>query len=99
MKKLTPAATDLELRSLASQEEFAVFLNALTRRLKSHRDFEAVQTYLSVFLNIHGEVLIKNPEMREALQVMYETQNEESKDIVELIMSSKGVLGFLRGIF
>ena len=97
-KMLTPAAIDLELRSLSTTEEFTVLLNSLTRRLRSHRDFEAVQTFLGVFLNIHGEVMINNFEVRDALQTMLNTQKEETKDIMELITSSLGVLRFLRGV-
>uniref|UniRef100_A0A0W0EUF7 Uncharacterized protein n=1 Tax=Moniliophthora roreri TaxID=221103 RepID=A0A0W0EUF7_MONRR len=44
VKTLSPAALDLEVRSLVTLESRRNFLNALTQRLTSHQDFEAVQT-------------------------------------------------------
>ena len=38
-KTLSPAAMDLELRSLVTLDDIRMFLAALTSRLKSHRDF------------------------------------------------------------
>lgn len=98
IKSLSPAAIDLELRSIVTLEGISLFLNALTRRLRSHRDFEAVQAFLSVFLKVHGEVLIENSEMREALETLHEAQNQASSNVLELITSSKGALGFIRDV-
>lgn len=54
---LSPSALDLEVRSLASTEQLVLFLRALTQRLRSRRDFEAVQAVLNVFLAIHTDQL------------------------------------------
>ena len=45
MKTLSPAAIDLELRSLVTLDDQRLFLTALIQRLRSHRDFEAVQAF------------------------------------------------------
>jgi U3 small nucleolar RNA-associated protein 21 len=50
----------MEIRSLISLEHLDLFLSALIGRLKSHRDFEAVQAVLNVFLTVHADVLIAN---------------------------------------
>lgn len=96
VKTLSPAATDLEIRSLVTLKELGLFLNALTRRLRSRRDFEAVQTYQSVLLRIHGEVLVGNPELREQMERLLEAQKSESERILGLITSSLGTLEFVR---
>ncbi|KAI0320117.1 Utp21-domain-containing protein [Amylostereum chailletii] len=95
-KALSPAAVDLELRSLVTLDMMQLFLNALTQRLQSHRDFEAVQTYLNVFLRMHGDVLVENPEVRGDLEKLLRLQKRESGRVLELIASSLGTLAFVR---
>lgn len=79
-------------------DSLSFFINALSRRLLSHRDFEAVQTLQIVFLRMHGEVLIANPELRPKLEGLMEVQRKESQKVLELIASSLGTLGFVRDI-
>jgi len=98
IKTLSPAAIDLELRSLTVIDDLKLFLHALDRRLTTHRDFEAVQALINVFLRIHGEVLIENDELLEPLKALQETQKKESRNILELLTSSLGVLNFVRDI-
>jgi U3 small nucleolar RNA-associated protein 21 len=95
-KTLSPAAIDLELRSLVDLEGLRLFLNALTRRLISHRDFEAVQAFQSVFLRMHADVIVENVELQDVLGKLKEVQLRESKRVLELIASSLGTLGFVR---
>ena len=66
--------------------------------MMSHRDFEAVQTLLNVFLRIHGEIIIENSELQESLEPMLETQKKESRRILELLTSSLGTLNFVRNL-
>ena len=87
---------DLELRSLVTIEAQQMFLAALTHRLHSHRDFEAVQTFMNVFLRMHGDVLAVNAELEADLEVLAETQRRESERLLELLASSLGTLGFVR---
>jgi U3 small nucleolar RNA-associated protein 21 len=96
-KALSPAAIDLELRSLVTLESLRAFINALTRRLLSHRDFEAVQAFQNVFLRMHGDVIIANEELQPVLEGLLEVQRKESQRVLELIASSLGTLGFVRG--
>ncbi|KAF8912114.1 Utp21-domain-containing protein [Gymnopilus junonius] len=96
MKMLSPAALDLELRSLVTLNSLSLFINALTQRLHSHRDFEAVQAIQNVFLRMHGDVLIAKPEMQAELEQLNLVQQKESRRILELIASSLGTLGFVR---
>ncbi|KAK7693776.1 hypothetical protein QCA50_003348 [Cerrena zonata] len=96
LKTLSPAAIDLEIRSLVSLESHQLFLAALIQRLRSHRDFEAVQAFQAVFLRIHGDVLIANDEFREDLVRLQEVQKSESERMIDLLASSLGTLAFVR---
>lgn len=87
---------DLELRSLVSLDSLQVFLHALSQRLRSHRDFEAVQTYLNVFLRMHGDVMVANVTLRAELQKLLGIQKRESGRVLELIAASLGTLAFVR---
>lgn len=97
MKLLSPAAIDLELRSLTSLSSLQLCLGALKQRLQSHRDFEAVQTILNVFLRIHGEVLVENgTELRDSLRSVMEVQKTESERMVNQVSAALGTLAFVR---
>ncbi|TCD62177.1 hypothetical protein EIP91_007261 [Steccherinum ochraceum] len=78
VKTLSPAAIDLEIRSLVTLDAHRLFLTALIQRLRSHRDFEAVQTFQSVFLRIHGDVLVANEELKGDMGRLREVQAAES---------------------
>ena len=95
-KTLSPAAMDLELRSLTTLDAMQMFIGALTRRLRSHRDFEAVQTFMNVFLRMHGDVLAANSELQTDLETLADTQRKESERLLELLASSLGTLSFVR---
>ncbi|ETW85975.1 hypothetical protein HETIRDRAFT_60335 [Heterobasidion irregulare TC 32-1] len=95
-KSLSAAAVDLELRSLVSLDSLQAFLHALSQRLRSHRDFEAVQTYLNVFLRMHGDVMVANVTLRAELQKLLGIQKRESGRVLELIAASLGTLAFVR---
>lgn len=97
LKSLSPAATDLEIGSLASLEHLEAFIKALTARLRSNRDFEAVQTYMAVFLRAHGDVLVQNDELKPLLKELLDEQRRESARVAELAQYSQGTLAFLRG--
>jgi len=96
LKKLSPAAVDLELRQLYSLESIRMFMGALMRRLRSHKDFEAIQTFLNVFLRLHGEVLVENEELQNLLNELLEVQKTESGRIVDQISAALGTLSFVR---
>ncbi|KAJ6502384.1 Utp21 specific WD40 associated putative domain-containing protein [Mycena sanguinolenta] len=95
-KTLSPAAIDLELRSLVTLDTLKTFIVALTRRLKSRRDFEAIQTFQNVFLRLHAEVIVENPELQAGLETLMQVQRKESERVLELLASSLGTLSFVR---
>lgn len=96
LKALSPAATDLELRSLVLLPQLSAFLQALHARLRSHKDFEAVQTILAFFLRIHGDVLVQNTELKADLVRIAEEQKKEAGRLVDMTHLALGTLAFLR---
>lgn len=77
-------------------QELLLFIGALTGRLRSHRDFEAVQTLIKVFFRIHGEVVVANDELREPLEALLRVQRMESSRLLDLVSASLGTLAFVR---
>lgn len=99
LKTLTPAGLDLELRSFGSSlEGLRTLAGALRQRLRSHRDFEAVQAVIGALLLLHGEVFVANPELCDALESLREAQTQESRRVMEVISSSLGTLSFVRDV-
>lgn len=77
-------------------DSLRTFTNALTQRLLSHQDFEAVQAFLNVFLRMHADTIISNTELHADVERLLTVQRSESQRILELIASSLGALGFVR---
>lgn len=96
VKTLSPAAIDLEIRALVTLEAQQLFLVALIQRLRSHRDFEAVQAFQNVFLRLHGDVLVANSELLDAMERLQGVQRVESERVMELLAASLGTLGFVK---
>ncbi|KAH8827004.1 Utp21 specific WD40 associated putative domain-containing protein [Flagelloscypha sp. PMI_526] len=95
-KALSPAALELEVQSLVTLEHMASFINALTQRLRSRKDFEAVQTLQTLFLRTHADEIIENEELHDSIRMLKEVHEKESRRILELLASSLGTLGFVR---
>ncbi|KAF3916307.1 hypothetical protein ABW21_db0203543 [Orbilia brochopaga] len=66
LKTLPPSTTDLEIRTLdtttAPYFELISFVEALTQRLRSRKDYELVLTWMRVFLKIHGGTIANEEE-------------------------------------
>lgn len=107
LSTLPPSAADAEIRSLANFDEMTIFIQGLTARLRQKRDYELVQTWMSVFLKCYsGELVGAGKEsdadeedrarLREALREWKEVQGREGKRLGELVGYCSGVLGWLR---
>lgn len=96
LTELPPSTLDVELRSLPLTH-LSTFLDALTARLSSRKDFEAVQAMLSVFLRVQGDMLVSSgAEVRESMQRLMKEQERETKRIGSKIGYCTGVLSFVR---
>ena len=65
LKTLNPSAVDFELRSMSLDNDLAeprYFLGAIECLLRQKRDFELAEAYLNLFLRIHGDLLVANPD-------------------------------------
>lgn len=51
---------------------------------------------MNVFLRVHGDVLVANAELRDALETLQEVQRRESERVMELLASSLGTLSFVK---
>ncbi|EWC44732.1 hypothetical protein DRE_06510 [Drechslerella stenobrocha 248] len=81
LKTLPPSTTDLEIRTLETSSapyfELISFVEALTQRLRSRKDYELVLTWMRVFLKIHGEIITKE---EEELARLDKDEEEDSDD-------------------
>lgn len=98
LKNLSPPAVELELRLLITLRLQSSFIQALTRRLHSHMDFEMVQTLLAVFLRLHGESMVENNELREGLEALLQLMKSENSRLRSLVMKNLGMLSFIREV-
>ncbi|KIH88895.1 U3 small nucleolar RNA-associated protein 21 [Sporothrix brasiliensis 5110] len=111
LKSLPPAQADLELRSLAADEgELALFVRAMTSRLRARRDYELVQAWMTVFLRLHGSTAVEAAvgggdedgsesnldDFAAALAEWRVVQEQERSRLDALVGYCGGVVGFLR---
>lgn len=107
LKSLNPAAADIEIRSLKppsvsvsvegeEESELHTFIHALTHQLRQRRDFELVQAWMSVFLRLHGDVVVRDEGLREAVGEWQKVLGEEKKRVQRLVGYCAGVGGWLR---
>lgn len=77
LKVLPPASIEAEVSSMApdvggSIEVLKKFLNMIEVMLKSNRDFELAQSYLSLFLKTHTKVISQSEDLRNMLNSVEE---------------------------
>ncbi|CRK40341.1 hypothetical protein BN1723_004773 [Verticillium longisporum] len=103
LKSLSPSTADLELRSLSigdmsgnETNGLVHFIKALTSRLKSRRDYELTQAWMTVFLRLHFDVVMENEASLAALQEWKVMQESECARLDGLVGYCSGVVGFLR---
>ncbi|KAI1627334.1 Utp21 specific WD40 associated putative domain-containing protein [Exophiala viscosa] len=92
---LPPSAADLEIRSL-TLTEMPVFVRALTEQVKSRKSFELVNTWMSVFLKLHGDFVTEVPGLNQAVLEWRTTMETEEKRLGQLVGYTRGIVEFLR---
>ncbi len=95
LTSLPPSAADLEIRSLAVVE-MTSFVQALTQQMQRKRDFELVNTWMSCFLRMHGDVVQENEEVKEAVLEWRVVMKDEEGRLGDLVGYCRGVVEFLR---
>jgi U3 small nucleolar RNA-associated protein 21 len=96
LSSLSPSATDILIRSLSHASDLVLFIRALTARLREKRDFELVQTWMAVFLRVHGEEVIRKRGVKDVLREWREVQREEMERLGALVGYCGGVVGWVR---
>src|SRR5205814_1461149 len=95
LKALSPSAADLEIRSLG-QDEMLPFTRALTNRLTINKDFELVNTWMSCFLRMHGDVVLENKALQTAVMEWRRAVSGAEQNLEALNGYCRCVVEFLR---
>lgn len=100
-KSLSPSAIDVEIRSFSIDGELLVldyYLEAILYMLATRKNFELAQAWLSVFLNIHGDLIVANPTnpIHEKLESILNIQSSEFGRLSEQIHYSLCLIDFAR---
>lgn len=69
------------------------FVKALTWLLRERRDFELGQTWMSVFLRLHGDVVAQVPALREVVAEW----SDESERVAARVRGRVGYVGGVGG--
>ncbi|KAJ4395103.1 rRNA-processing protein utp21 [Didymella pomorum] len=99
LSSLPPSAADIAIRTLDTQEPFTelrTFITALTTRLQERRDYELVQAWMSVFLRLHGDVVVRDEDLIGLLRKWQDESKRERERVGGLVGYSVGVVGWVR---
>ncbi|KAJ1995289.1 rRNA-processing protein utp21 [Coemansia spiralis] len=100
LKKLNPAAIDIEIRTLPLDDNLKAlkaFVKASTAQLQSKRDFELTQAYLNVFLGVFADIIKSNATDLEPLLTELRKECKQKWDTVDdLIRYSTCMVEFMR---
>ena len=103
LKDMGPSAIDLEVQTLAFDMASAVpmllqFMKMLRSMLKSKKDFELAQAYLSLFLKNHGSMIAEESDLAEYLEELQKVQIRSWKVLREKMFYNLSVVQFLKRI-
>eukprot|EP00696_Hemimastix_kukwesjijk_P003618 gnl/Hemi2/14424_TR4887_c0_g1_i1.p1 gnl/Hemi2/14424_TR4887_c0_g1~~gnl/Hemi2/14424_TR4887_c0_g1_i1.p1 ORF type:complete len:937 (-),score=245.99 gnl/Hemi2/14424_TR4887_c0_g1_i1:109-2919(-) len=79
LQALPPSAVDVEVRGLNEADEFVELkwmLEFLDREVKAKNNFEMVQAYLNLFLQIHGDTIATNLALTELAETLRKSVRE-----------------------
>jgi U3 small nucleolar RNA-associated protein 21 len=97
LASLPPSAADLEIRSL-TLDEMPIFVRALTSQVGRRKFFELVNTWMSVFLKLHGDFVGEVEELRGAVLEWRAAMEGEERRLAGLVGYTRGVVDFLRSV-
>jgi len=92
----------LEIRSLSLTNDFfelKAFILFLKWQLNSNRNFELAQSYMNVFLRIHGSLVTDNEDLAGMLENLITTQKATWQRLQKSIHYSLCLVDFCRNTF
>ncbi|CCD27133.1 rRNA-processing protein UTP21 NDAI_0J02410 [Naumovozyma dairenensis CBS 421] len=98
---LSPGTIDLEIRSINAFEPFdeiVWFIESLTQGLKSNKNFELYEAFMSLLFKAHGDVIHSNNRdvgINEALKKWEEVHKQDDDKLEELVKFCSGVISFV----
>eukprot|EP00041_Stephanoeca_diplocostata_P026608 m.720409 g.720409 ORF g.720409 m.720409 type:complete len:924 (-) comp23004_c1_seq1:188-2959(-) len=100
MKSLAPSTIDLEMRSLSLLDDCVQlrrFLEFLRAMLERKQDFEVTQSYLHLFLKVHGDTCGAMPHLSDDIQATLDQQEECWLRLEGLFQHSLCAVNFFKG--
>ncbi|XP_058062209.1 WD repeat-containing protein 36 [Anopheles bellator] len=103
LMKLGPTMVDYEIRNLTpfdgangSLSVMGSFIRMIIYMLGRKREFELAQSYLSLFLKLHGRTVVENEELSILLSDLEKAQSEGWSVLEDKLMYGLGVVSNLR---
>lgn len=103
LSTLSPSSSDLAIRTLYPYE-LSPFVRALMAQLRRRKDYELVNTWMNVFLRVHGDSIQqeendgnKTGALKTEVSKWAEAVKEEEERLGDLMGYCRGVVEFLRG--
>ncbi|CCF56015.1 hypothetical protein KAFR_0A05800 [Kazachstania africana CBS 2517] len=98
--ELTPGSIDLEVRSLNTMEPFeeiASFIEALTYGLKTNKNFELYETFMTLLFRVHGDIINSNNQDEKIKETLHnwEDQRKEFDRLDDLVKFCSSVTNFV----
>ena len=99
-----PSAIDIEVRSLGPEgggtiSALCQFLEMIKVGLRSNTNFEALQSYLSLFLKVHGDVVSQEEELLQVLRDIQALQDESWSSLQAELDESLCLVKFFKSSF
>ncbi|KAJ8674862.1 hypothetical protein QAD02_010648 [Eretmocerus hayati] len=101
LKSMGPNAIDLELQSLAFDLKSSVplmlqFMKMIRCMMKSKKDFELAQAYLSLFLKRHGTTISDEEELSQCLSELQRVQMKSWMMLREKLFYNMSIVQYLK---
>ncbi|XP_063933250.1 WD repeat-containing protein 36-like [Zophobas morio] len=95
---MTPSAVDLEIRTIKSAEALQKFMKLVNVELLSGRNFELLETYMSIFLKQHGRMVAENTELLATLEKVQLTHKIAWSNVSNLLNHSLCLIEYLKNL-
>uniref|UniRef100_A0A6E8VJC9 WD repeat-containing protein 55 homolog n=1 Tax=Anopheles coluzzii TaxID=1518534 RepID=A0A6E8VJC9_ANOCL len=103
LMKLGPSMIDYEIRNLTpfnsgsgSLPVMGAFMHMIVYMLGQRKEFELAQSYLSLFLKLHGRTIVENEQLSKLLPAIEDAQKAEWSALEDKLLYGLGVVSNLR---